>query len=128
MKKTFMMLAVILLSTASAFAGPRTGHHGDWLVTCHKPKFIQEKPVMDSKVSEFQEFEFTASDNTDAATLKVWVNNNPLKVNIDKRPSGYYRVNGKLAEPIREGKAWIKVTSESNDGCNDLRAWNVYIK
>ncbi len=126
--KTTIFFPAILLFAATAAAGSRTGHHGDWLVTCHKPKFIQEKPVMDSAVSEFQTFEFTASDNTDAATLKVWVNNNPLKVTIDKRPSGYYRVTGKLVEPIREGKAWIKVSSESNDGCNDLRAWNVYVK
>lgn len=126
MKKILFLF--LLISTATAFAGPRTGHHGDWLVKCHVPKFIQEKPPQDSRVSRFQEFEFTASDNTDAATLKVWVNNKPIDVKIDQRPSGYYHVTGKLDEPLLEGKAWIKVTSESNDGCNDLRAWNVFIK
>ncbi len=114
--------------SATLLAGSRTGHHGDWLVKCHVPKFIQEKPAQDSTVQVFQNFEFTASDNTDGATLKVWVNNTPLAVDIDKRPSGYLRVTGKLPEPITSGKAWIKVWSESNDGCNDLRAWNVYIK
>jgi hypothetical protein len=126
MKK--MLFLILMLGSMAAMAGSRTGHHGDWLVTCHKPKFIQEKPLMDSQVSSFQDFEFIASDNTDAKTLKVWVNNKPLDVSIDQRPSGYYRVVGKLPEPLLEGKAWIKVTSESNDGCNDLRAWNIYIK
>jgi hypothetical protein len=118
----------LLLSTMTAIAGSRTGHHGDWLVKCHVPKFIQEKPLQDSYVRVIQEFEFTASDNTDADTLKVWVNNKLLDVKIDHRPSGYYRIFGKLPEPLLEGKAWIKVTSESNDGCNGLRAWNVFIK
>jgi len=122
------LLFIFLLGSATAIAGPRTGHHGDFIITCHKPKFIQEKPAADSTVPEFQDFEFTTSDNTDAATLKVWVNNKLLDVIKDKRPSGHYHIVGKLPEPLREGKAWIKVTSESNDGCNDLRAWNVYIK
>ncbi len=122
------LFLLFLFSATTAIAGSRTGHHGDWLVKCHVPKFIQEKPAQDSRVPVFQEFEFTASDNTDANTLKVWVNNKPLDVKIDPRPSGYYRVTGKLPEPLHEGKAWIKVTSESNDGCNDIRAWNVYIK
>ncbi|MBK8816012.1 MAG: hypothetical protein IPN42_11185 [Methylococcaceae bacterium] len=123
-----LLLLFFVMYSATAIAGSRTGHHGDWLVKCHVPKFIQEKPAQDSSVQSFQEFEFVASDNTDAATLKVWVNNKPLIVSIDKRPSGYYRIFGKLPEPLVEGKAWIKVWSESNDGCNDLRAWNVFIK
>ena len=125
--KNLLLLFFVMYSAAS-IAGSRTGHHGDWLVKCHVPKFIQEKPAQDSSVQSFQEFEFVASDNTDTATLKVWVNNKPLIVKIDKRPSGYHRIFGKLPEPLLEGKAWIKVWSESNDGCNDLRAWNVFIK
>jgi hypothetical protein len=126
MKNTLFLLLLVI--SATAMAGPRTGHHGDWIVTCHPPKFIQEKPLQDSQVSAFQEFEFIASQNTDAQTLKVWVNNKLLNVVITPLPSGYYRIVGKLPEPLLEGKAWIKVTSESNDGCNDLRAWNVYVK
>ena len=75
----FLLLSLI---SAAAMAGPRTGHHGDWIVTCHPPKFIQEKPVKDSQVPSFQEFEFIASQNTDAQTLKVWVNNKLLDVYI----------------------------------------------
>jgi hypothetical protein len=126
MKK--LLFIIFLLVSASAIAGARTGHHGDFIVVCHKPKFIQEKPAADSTVPEFQKFEFMTSENTDAATLKVWVNNKLLDVIKEKKPSGHHRISGRLPEPLREGKAWIKVTSESNDGCNDLRAWNVYIK
>ena len=124
--KHFLLL--LSITTSAALAAPRTGHHGDWIVTCHKPKFIQEKPAQDSHVPVFQEFEFTASDNADEKTIKVWVNNKPVDVAITKKPSGYSKVVGKLPQPLLEGKAWIKVTSESMDGCNDLRAWNVYIK
>jgi hypothetical protein len=117
-----------LLFSANAVSGARTGHHGDFIVTCHPPKFIQEKPLDNSQVSSFQEFEFITSENTDAQTIKVWVNNKLLDVEIIPLLSGHHRVKGKLPEPLLEGKAWIKVTSESNDGCNALRAWNVYIK
>jgi hypothetical protein len=126
MKNSLFLLG--LLVSANAVAGARTGHHGDFIVTCHPPKFIQEKPLDNSQVASFQEFEFMTSDNTDAKTLKVWVNNKLFDATIILLPSGHYRVKGKLPEPLLEGKAWIKVTSESNDGCNALRAWNVYIK
>ena len=125
--KNIVFLAMLVVSTAIN-AGARTGHHGDFIVVCHKPKFIQEKPAMDSQVSAFQDFEFITSENADAKTVKVWVNNKLLDVKIVPMASGHHRVIGRLPEPLLEGKAWIKVTSESNDGCNDLRAWNVYIK
>jgi len=127
----FMKISLFLLGllvSANAFAGARTGHHGDFIVVCHPPKFMQEKPLDNAQVSSFQEFEFMTSDNTDGKTIKVWVNNKLLDVAIVPLASGHYRVKGKLPEPLLEGKAWIKVTSESNDGCNALRAWNVYIK
>jgi len=126
MKNSLFLLG--LLVSANAFAGARTGHHGDFIVVCHPPKFMQEKPLDNAQVSSFQEFEFMTSDNTDGKTIKVWVNNKLLNVDIVPLASGHYRVKGKLPEPLLEGKAWIKVTSESNDGCNALRAWNVYIK
>ncbi len=126
MKNSLFLLG--LLMSANAVAGARTGHHGDFIVTCHPPKFMQEKPLDNAQVSSFQEFEFMTSDNTDGKTIKVWVNNKLLDVDIVPLASGHYRVKGKLPEPLLEGKAWIKVTSESNDGCNALRAWNVYIK
>lgn len=126
MKSSLFLIGFLI--SANVVAGPRTGHHGDFIITCHPPKFIQEKPQDNAQVRSFQEFEFTTSDNTDAKTLKVWVNNKPFDATIIPLPSGHYRVKGKLPEPLLEGKAWIKVTSESNDGCNALRAWNVYIK
>ncbi len=123
-----LWLLIFLLNSVVVVASPRTGHHGDFIVVCHKPKFIQEKPVADSQVDEFQKFEFNTSENTDGDTLKVWVNNTLVDVKKVKNPMGFYHVTGKLPEPIMEGKAWIKVKAESNDGCNDMRAWNVYIK
>ncbi|MBM4206873.1 MAG: hypothetical protein FJ190_02260 [Gammaproteobacteria bacterium] len=124
----YTLLAVLLLASTFAYAGPRTGHHGDFVVVCHKPKFMQETPTANSEVNKFQNFNFWTSENTDADTLKVWVNNQLVDVKKDRKGSGNYHIIGKLPEPIREGKAWVKVTSESHDGCNDLKAWNVYIK
>lgn len=120
--------SILLLFAATTIAAPRMGHHGDWVVKCHPPMFFGETPANDSQVGAFQNFEFSASENTDIQTLKVWVNNQLRNVSIEKQPSGYYRIIGKLPQPLGQGKAWIKVTSESMDGCNSLRAWNVYIK
>lgn len=122
------LFPLLLLCTTASNAAPRIGHHGDWVVQCHKPMFFAEVPVEDAHVAAFQEFEFKASANTDVNTLKVWVNNRVHDVSIEKRPSGNYRIAGKFPQPLQHGKAWIKVTAESDDGCNALRAWNVYIQ
>ena len=90
--------------------------------------FLANNPPKDAQVKSFQAFQFNASENTDIATLRVWINNELVDVAKEQQRSGRYRVSGQLAQPLTEGKAWIKVTSESDDGCNGLHVWNVYIK
>jgi hypothetical protein len=126
MKKLLFML--LLVCSASLSAAPRIGHHGDMIMKCHKPMFFGEVPADNSKVTAFQKFSFNASANTDIATLKVWVNNQEIKVDTIKQTSGRYLVSGQTTEPIIEGKAWLKASSESNDGCNGLKVWNVFIQ
>ncbi|MGZ8186582.1 MAG: hypothetical protein ACXWTL_09070 [Methylobacter sp.] len=121
----FMML---LACSTSLLAAPRIGHHGDMVMKCHKPMFFGEIPANEAKVKDFQKFSFNASANTDIATLKVWVNNQAINVDTKQQASSRYLVTGQIDEPIHEGKAWLKVTSESNDGCNALKVWNVFIQ
>lgn len=125
--KIIVFTFLLLCSTAS-IAAPRMSHHGDWVAKCHPPMFFEEKPVKESHVGSFQAFEFYASKNTDIETLKVSVNNQPIDVSIEQRPSDRYRITGTLPEPLTEGKAWFRVTSESMDGCQGLRTWNVFIE
>lgn len=127
MKKILLLIPFLLTSTITQ-AAPRIGHHGDMITKCHNPIFFDEIPVKDSQVNAFDAFKFKASENTDIATLKVWVNNEPVKVSSQKLLSGRYHVAGKLNQSLKEGKAWIKVTSESDDGCNALQSWYVNIK
>jgi len=120
---------IMMLACASdLLAAPRIGHHGDMVMKCHKPMFFGEIPANNSKVKNFQKFSFNASANTDIATLKVWVNNEAIKVDTKQQASGRYLITGQTAESINEGKAWLKVTSESNDGCNGLQVWNIFIQ
>jgi len=120
---------IMMLACASdLLAAPRIGHHGDMVMKCHKPMFFGEIPANNSKVKNFQKFSFNASANTDIATLKVWVNNEAIKVDKKQQASGRYLITGQTAESINEGKAWLKVTSESNDGCNGLQVWNIFIQ
>ena len=76
----------------------------------------------------FQGFSVTASDNTDAGTVKVWVNNEPVPVTITEQRSGRLLVQGNLKAPLTGGRAWIRVTGDSKDGCDQLFVWNVYVK
>jgi len=126
MKKVLFLM--LLAGSTTVIAAPRVGHHGEMIMKCHAPKFFGEKPAGDAKVESFQEFQFNASENTDIATLNVWVNNQLVNVTKEKQRSGRYLVTGKLAQPLTEGKAWVKAASESDDGCNGLQVWNVYIK
>jgi hypothetical protein len=125
--KTNLFL-ILTLGSFAVMAAPRIGHHGDMIMKCHKPMFFNEVPSNNAKVSDFQKFSFNASENTDIATLKVWVNNQAIKVNSQKLPSGRYLISGQTAQPLLDDKVWVKVGSESDDGCKGLQTWNVYIE
>lgn len=120
-----LILAVLMALPAigSAFV---TGHHGGLIINCTAPIFFEESPARDAKVGVFRQFSFTASDNTDPLTLKAWINNQPVAITVTRQRSGRYTVEGILAEPITQGRAWIKATGVSDDGCDQLHTWNVY--
>jgi hypothetical protein len=102
-------------------------HHGGLIINCTAPVFFEESPPKDARVGMFEQFSFTASENTDPETLKVWVNAQPVEFTVTPQASGRLTVAGKLAQPIAQGKAWIKATGVSHDGCDQLHTWNVYI-
>lgn len=120
---SLVSLAVLPL-TARGFA---VGHHGGIILDCTAPVFFDESPPKDAKVASVDRFSFTASEDTDPETLKVWVNAQPVEITITPQLSGRLTVSGKLPQPITQGKAWIKATGVSHDGCDQLHTWNVYI-
>ena len=89
--------------------------------------FFGEFPPKDAKVATLDKFAFTASENTVAESLKVWVNAKPVAITTQKELSGRVHVEAKLDPPITQDKAWIKVTADSDDGCDQLQTWNVYL-
>lgn len=122
--------ALALLASAlcapSAFAAPRVSHHGGPILHCEPPQFFDQTPAKDSKAASIQDFSFTASDNTDRETLKVWANNEPVEVKITEQRSGQLLVEGRLKEAVTRGKVWFRVAAESNDGCDENTTWNIY--
>jgi hypothetical protein len=118
-------LVLGLLSTASHAYG--VSHHGGMILDCTAPTFFDESPPKESKVAALDKFSFTASENTEAQTLKVWVNAQPVAFTVKPELSGRLHVEAKLDPPLAQGKAWIKVTGDSNDGCDQLHTWNVYL-
>ena len=127
MRNALLFLTLALVSsTASAARG--VSHHGGPILHCDPPQFFDESPAKESSAPSFQQFTVTASDNTDPATIQVWVNNQPVEVKVSEQRSGRYLVEGSLAAPITSGKAWVRVTGDSKDGCDELYVWNVYIR
>jgi hypothetical protein len=120
-----LSLAALALAPAVGFSYG-TGHHGGMILDCTPPVFFEESPGKDAKVAVLESFSFTASDNTDPATLEVRVNVQPVKFTVTPQRSGRYTVEVKLPQPIVQGRAWIKVTGVSTDGCDQLHNWNVY--
>lgn len=102
-------------------------HHGGPLLSCDPPQFFDETPAKDSKVPSFQDFSITASANTDGSTVKAAVNNEPVAVTITEERSGRLLIKGSLKAPLTTGRAWLRVTGDSKDGCDELFVWNVYM-
>jgi hypothetical protein len=124
---TASLLVSLLSISVSGAEAAGVSHHGGPILHCEPPTFFDETPPRDSKATRFQDFSITASDNTDAGTVKVWVNNEPVAPTITEERSGRLAIQGRLPTPLTQGKAWIRVTADSKDGCDQLFVWNVYL-
>lgn len=121
-------IAALLLSLSGVEAlAYGVSHHGGIIMDCEAPIFFDESPGKDARVRSFQAFSLVASENTDAGTIKVWVNNQPMAVKVTTQRSGRISIEGSLKAPITQGKAWIKATAYSLDGCDQLHNWNVFV-
>jgi hypothetical protein len=120
------LLVAVLLISASSYAWV-TGHHGALITHCTAPRFFEEFPDRDAKVARMDGFAFTASENTHAESLEVRINTQPVPIQITPQRSGRLRVEGQLPQPVAQGRVWIKVTGTSDDGCDELHTWNVYV-
>lgn len=124
LSRILLTLAAWPLSQA-AHALP-TGHHGATVTQCTDPQFYKESPGDNARVAHLESFTFTASDNTDPASIKVLVNLQPAEITVTPQRSGVLEVSARLPVPIQQGRAWIKVTGMSHDGCDQIHTWNVY--
>lgn len=128
-KLIFSLLASLFLPLAAGTAQAYgVSHHGGPLLSCEPPSFFDETPPRDARIPSFQDFSITASDNTEAGTVKAWVNNEPVDVIITEERSGRLLIKGSLKTPLTTGKAWMRVTADSKDGCDQLFVWNVYLQ
>jgi hypothetical protein len=122
-------LLLLCLFSSSCFAAPRMSHHGEFITKCHNPLFFKEVPAKEATVIALQDFSVTASDNTDIKTIKFSVNNQPFTPTLERLRSNRILITGHLGESITTpSTVLLKVWSESNDGCNGLYAWRVYVK
>ena len=102
-------------------------HHVGMIMDCTPPMFFEEVPAKDAKVGSFQDFSLAASENTEPDTVRVWVNNEATPVTITSQRSGRLTIQGKLEKPITSGRVWMKVKGYSNEGCDQLHVWYVYV-
>ena len=102
------------------------GHHGGLVTQCNDPIFYDQTPPPDQHLARLETIEFTASPNTEPSSIEVRVNLEILKTEINIEKSGYRHVEARLPNPITNGRAWVKVTAMSDDGCHALSSWNIY--
>lgn len=126
---TFSQVFALLLSLA---AGPLpaiefTGHHGGVITHCQDPEFYRESPAPNSQINRLETLSFIASENTLPETVAVFVDLVPLTPSISKNGNGTFTVTATLPGPHAPGRAWVKVTALSEDGCQQLHNWNLFV-
>ncbi|MDD5037036.1 MAG: hypothetical protein PHE55_20100 [Methylococcaceae bacterium] len=124
--KHLAVITILAFASCAAEAGRAVSHHGGPILHCEPPVFFDETPGKEAKVPVIQDFSVTASDNTDAETIKLWANNEPVEVKITQERSGRLLIQGRLKEPVARGRVWFRVTADSHDGCDQWDVWNVY--
>ncbi len=122
--RTTLILALGMVPQAGSALPP--GHHGGLVTQCTDPRFFDETPADGAKVASLERFGFTASDNTDPDSIKAWVNLQPVAITVTPQRSGQLAIDARLTTPVTQGRAWIKVTGMSHDGCDQIHTWNVY--
>jgi hypothetical protein len=105
-----------------------TGHHGGIVINCTDPEFYHEMPAPNAKVSRLEKVSFIASDNTMTESLVVLANLEPTTTRITRNGNGTFTVEADLTTPKTEGRVWIKVTGHSDDGCQQIRTWDVFVE
>ena len=121
-------LCALFLMTFASQAMEFTGHHGGAVINCKDPEFYQESPAPNAKVSRLEKVSFIASDNTMTDSLIIQVNLEPAKTRIIQNGNGTFTVEADLALPITKDRAWIKVTGHSDDGCQQIHTWDVFVE
>lgn len=117
----------LLMLSFGGYGMEFTGHHGGIVIHCNDPEFYHEVPPPNAKVSRLEKVSFIASDNTMTESLVVLVNLEPTSTRITRNGNGTFTVEADLSTPKTEGRAWIKVTGHSDDGCQQLHTWDVFI-
>ena len=100
------------------------GHHGGMILDCKPPQFFDESPAADSKAAGAKSVSVTSSDDTDADTIKFWIDNQPVKPTVAQERSGRYRIEAPIPGNV-SGRIWVKVEAYSHDGCDNFKSWHV---
>lgn len=88
---------------------------------CKKPAFKDLSPPQSSVVSPGTGFSFTASANTNPASIKVEVMGHEVDLGIKK--NGNIKVSGNLPSELTEGYARINILARSSGRCEMRDGW-----
>jgi hypothetical protein len=120
-------LLMLIVCMNPAWSMEFTGHHGGVVTNCKDPEFYHETPAPNAKVKLLETFSFIASENTMTESLEVAVNLEPVKTQIHQNGNGTFTVEARITPPKTEGRAWIRVTGHSDDGCQQLHTWDIFV-
>lgn len=93
---------------------------------CKEPAFKNEKPPKSSVVAPGSEFSFTASPNTIPGSIKAWIED--IEVDLDVKDHYGYRVTGNLPAELTDAYALIKIRAHSGPkSCYTEKRWLIKI-
>jgi hypothetical protein len=126
-QRSLLAIVMLLAGMQFAWAVEFTGHHGGIVTNCKDPEFYHEMPGANAKVPRLERLSLIASENTVPESIVVLVNLEPVDTHVTQNGNGTFTIDALLKNPKTEGRAWVKVTAHSDDGCQQLHTWDIFV-
>jgi len=121
-----LLMAVVLIIPASAWAYGDSAGSGSGSGICKKVNFSEFSPINNAEVEPESDFSFYASESTFPNSIKVTIKGQSIPVTVVEKQNGY-KVSGKLPDTVRGAYAKINIEARGIAQCEVTDGWLVKV-